>query len=170
MRKPFAVPFAAAGAAALVLSAAAPALAAVTFDPATGMGFSGKGDVQVPFGWDAKQMRANASGVSFSYVESTVKTQDCVDRYRGTIISRTEDVVKTTGVATAVTYDIRNNKQGDVNGFTLKGLGASSSVKSGGCAEGETPNGPAVEVSTTELLATHGTTSHAVWQDGTSAR
>lgn len=43
----------------------ASALAAVTFDASTGTGFVGKGDVQLAFGWNNKQLQANAAGVTF---------------------------------------------------------------------------------------------------------
>lgn len=41
------------------------ALAAVTFDPGTGTGFVGKGDVQDVFGWNNKQLQDNAESVQF---------------------------------------------------------------------------------------------------------
>src|SRR5918996_4693526 len=37
------------------------AFALVTFDPSTGTGFVGKGDVQTAFGWNNKQLQNNAS-------------------------------------------------------------------------------------------------------------
>ena len=52
----------AAAAATVFISAAA--LASVTFDPNTGTGFVGKGDIQVPMGWNNKQLQNNAGGVS----------------------------------------------------------------------------------------------------------
>jgi hypothetical protein len=48
--------------------------AAVTIDLLTGEGFVGKGDVQLAFNWNNKQLQDNADGVSFS-VESTVATE-----------------------------------------------------------------------------------------------
>ncbi len=41
------------------------AFAAVTFDPATGTGFVGKGDVQLIYGWNNKQLQDNAANVQF---------------------------------------------------------------------------------------------------------
>ena len=41
------------------------AYAAVTFDPTTGQGFVGKGDVQYTFDWNNAQLQANADDVGF---------------------------------------------------------------------------------------------------------
>lgn len=137
--------------------------AAVDFDPATGTGFSGKGDVQLAFGWNNKQLNTNASDVSFRYVESTVKVQDCVHRYRGTITRRVEDVETTRGVSSAIGYEVRNNKKGDITGFHLTGLGTSSSLSSGGCEVDEQPNGPAQETTVAELQAVHSGVAVGIW-------
>ena len=53
MRKVFSI-----GAA--LLFAVAIASASVTFNPATGTGFVGKGDVQLAYGWNNKQLQDNA--------------------------------------------------------------------------------------------------------------
>lgn len=52
-------------AALLVMALAIPAFAAVTFDPATGTGFVGKGDVQLVYGYNNKQLQDNAGKVQF---------------------------------------------------------------------------------------------------------
>lgn len=49
-------------------------LASVTFDPFTGKGFVGKGDVQIPFGWNNAQLQANALQVSFTYSATNTYT------------------------------------------------------------------------------------------------
>ena len=38
---------------------------AITFDPATGLGFVGKGDVQYTFGWNNAQLQSGAAGLMF---------------------------------------------------------------------------------------------------------
>ena len=58
-------------AALFAMALATTAQAAVTFDPETGTGFVGKGDVQVAFGWNNAQFQANATGLSFAYVATT---------------------------------------------------------------------------------------------------
>ncbi|MGZ5194736.1 MAG: hypothetical protein ACXWJM_05620 [Ramlibacter sp.] len=46
------------------------ALASVTFDPTTGIGWVGKGDIQVVYGWTNKQLQnaEKAHAISFQYV------------------------------------------------------------------------------------------------------
>jgi opacity protein-like surface antigen len=51
----------AAGIALATISTAA--VAAVTFDPATGTGFVGKGDIQLAFGWNNKAAQDNATAL-----------------------------------------------------------------------------------------------------------
>jgi hypothetical protein len=58
-------------------AAAATAFAAVTFDPVTGTGFVGKGDVQLAFGWNNKQLQNNATGVTFAYENVTKYSATC---------------------------------------------------------------------------------------------
>ena len=55
-----------AGTAVVALGSAGVASAAVTFDSDTGVGFVGKGDVQLAFGWNNTQLQKNAPGVAFS--------------------------------------------------------------------------------------------------------
>lgn len=55
---------------------AMPTFASVTFDPTTGAGFVGKGDVQTAFGWNNQALQANAADVTFSY--------NAVDTYSAT--------------------------------------------------------------------------------------
>lgn len=54
------------------IATSAAVMAAVTFDPETGNGFVGKGDVQTFEGWNNAQAQANAQYVEFrAYSEST---------------------------------------------------------------------------------------------------
>jgi hypothetical protein len=57
-------------AAAALLAMAGIASAAVTFDPQSGTGFVGKGDVQLVFGWNNKALQQNAEDVTFKSVTS----------------------------------------------------------------------------------------------------
>ncbi len=63
----------------LIAGVVAVGLASVTFDPATGAGFVGKGDVQLEYGWNNAQLQANAATVEFRYNSSTetVTTWTC---------------------------------------------------------------------------------------------
>ena len=116
-----AIPFAAAA----VFALSSPASASVTFDPATGTGFVGKGDVQLAFGWNNAVLQANAKGVAFSYQQS--ETYDAVCTWvtgEGTKGEKTHNVSHSTATAlnSEVAYDVRTHKQ--VDGFLLKGFGA----------------------------------------------
>ena len=64
-------------AAALSLAGSGVASAAVTFDPATGTGFVGKGDVQTAFGLNNKQMQEHHTHVQFVYEVSATYSQEC---------------------------------------------------------------------------------------------
>lgn len=112
--------------AAVVMTATA-AGAAVTFDPATGEGFVGKGDVQTAFGWNNKQLQDNASGVDFE--ATTVTEQESTwtcDRDAGPQAQERHNTTTTTtqGVVTKIHRD--NKKQ--ITGFILDGYEGSPVV------------------------------------------
>lgn len=155
----------AASAFAASLALAAPAIAAVTFDPATGSGFVGKGDVQLAFGWNNSQLQQQAGSVSFAAVSETAtevswvctntKNENTQERERTTTTS-------TSGVVSAVTRDSRKQ----VTGFNLTGYSGTVTETSStegnqlnSCPNGwvlSTPAGDPVVVSATSVLtATH---------------
>ncbi|MFF9621379.1 hypothetical protein [Streptomyces griseosporeus] len=118
-----------AGAVAAVVLATAPALAAVSYDPATGTGFVGKGDVQTAFGWNNKQLQTNASGVTFTYDATTHYSAVCEwVTGAGTRGQKTHDITlsRHTSVSSAVAYDARVQTQ--ITGFNLTGISASSTT------------------------------------------
>jgi opacity protein-like surface antigen len=103
-------------AATVALSATA-AFAAATFNPATGEGFVGKGDVQTAFNLNNKQLQEQAQNVSFSFVSVTEQTWVCTN----TNNENTQERARTTesqGLFEKVTRD--NKKQ--VTGFLLTGF------------------------------------------------
>ena len=105
------------------------AFAAVTFDPATGTGFVGKGEVQTAFGWNNAQLQQRASSVSFS-VESEAK-YDVLCEWTTGEGTRGEQhhevtVKKTTTVNSEVATDPRANPQNKVTGFNLLGYGTTT--------------------------------------------
>jgi hypothetical protein len=113
---------------ALALGATA-AFAAVTYDPDTGTGFVGKGDVQTAFGWNNSQLQANASTVTFSY--NATDTYDAVCTFttgEGTRGERTHNIdhTKSTVVNSTVASQLRKNNQLDITGFNLTGKGATT--------------------------------------------
>lgn len=113
-----------------LVAACATALAAVTFDPATGTGFVGNGDVQEAFGWNHHGLQGNAEGVTFSYEASMTYAAVCTwTTGEGTRGEKTHHVTHNTGmdVTSDVARSIRRNSQGHVTGFHLTGYGDSFS-------------------------------------------
>lgn len=148
------------------LALATPATAAVTFDPGTGTGFVGKGDVQLAFGWNNTQLQSRATGVSFAAVSETVtevswictntKNENTQERARTTTTS-------TSGIVSGVTRD--SKKQ--VSGFNLTGYSGTATENSStdgpptnSCPTNwvlTTPAGdPEVVSQSSTLTATHG--------------
>lgn len=159
MRKTF-LTAAAATAFAASLALAAPATAAVTFNPANGTGFVGKGDVQLAFGLNNSQLQTNADSVTFAAV-STIVTEVswvCTNTRNESIQERERTTTtSTSGIVSAVTRD--NKKQ--VTGFNLKGYAGvplESSTSEGNqlnsCPTNWvlTPAGDPVELSSTSTL------------------
>ena len=93
-----------------------------------GVGFVGKGDVQLKYGWNDQALQKNASGVSFSFnveeeykydctftieVGGKVKTQEPQTTRRG----------KTVKVDSSISYGARTNTNAKITGFNLNGFG-----------------------------------------------
>jgi hypothetical protein len=121
---------------AAMLVASTAAIAAVTFDPATGTGFVGKGDVQLAFGWNNKALQDNASSVSFSATTVSDQTWVC-DRDAG---PQTQERARTTTTQGVVSNIARDNKK-QITGFNLTGYSGTPSTSSEGPALGSCPTG-----------------------------
>lgn len=100
-------------------------MAAVTFDPATGRGFVGKGDVQLAFGWNNKALNDNAGHVRFTYSGTTTQETSwvCVNENNGNEQER--ERVTTTEVSGLVSHVARDNKR-QITGFILGGFDGTS--------------------------------------------
>lgn len=110
----------------ICLAVAGIAFASVDFNPATGTGFIGKGDVQDAFGWNDADLQANAAGVTFTYVSEQVY-EVTVEWLTGPEWKVTRHVItqtRTAGVNASVVYETRRNKQDKITGFDLLGLGS----------------------------------------------
>jgi hypothetical protein len=108
-----------------MLVAAGTVFAAATFDPVTGEGFVGKGDVQTAFNLNNKQLQQQAENVSFSFVTVTEQTWVCTNERN----EQTQERARTTetqGLFSSVTRD--NKKQ--VTGFLLTGFKPDSTTTS----------------------------------------
>ena len=111
------------------------AYAAVTFNPTTGEGFVGKGDVQEAFDWNNKQLQQNAPGVSFKFVSTTVTEREwtCTNAN-----NQNEQVrERTTTTTTTGLVDSIARERNQITGFNLEGF-------SGTPTESSTTEGPPV--------------------------
>jgi hypothetical protein len=91
------------------------AYAAVDFDPATGTGFVGKGDVQLIYGWNNKQLQENVDKVRFQAVTKFERTATwvCSDASKS---GEKEQVKNARGAVTAVAR-LKNQ----ITGWSLNG-------------------------------------------------
>ncbi len=106
--------------------------ALVTFDPATGTGFVGKGDVQLAFGWNNAVLQTNALALTFSLQSEATYAAMC-EWETGTPGEHGYHIHhvthhKSTSVNDTLTYDARTRNQ--VTGFFLTGFG--TTTESGG--------------------------------------
>ena len=113
------------------------AAAAVTFDAATGQGFVGKGDVQVPWGWNNATLQQEAENVDFfsKQVDETDYELTCEwDTGNKKKVHHVQTTKK--AVEDAIEYDVtkatRKNPKGAVTGFKLLGYGRTLSSQSSG--------------------------------------
>lgn len=114
-----------ASAAALALAATA-AFAAVTFDPATGTGFVGKGDVQLVFGWNNKALQDNADFIDFRLNSVTESSWQCSRPHPShegqEIVQNRSRTTTLAGLVTTVARENSRGKDGPVTGFYLNGF------------------------------------------------
>jgi hypothetical protein len=156
----------AAAAALAVVSTAA--FASVTFDSNTGLGFAGKGDVQIALGGlNNAQIQAQARSLAFSFNSVDAYDAECYWETvtgKGSVIVHDITVPKHQSVSADVAYDARSRNQ--VTGFNLKGLGNvvtdGSVPQVGGACPGNNP-GTVINVtqtgSTGGLYVSNGTTT-----------
>jgi hypothetical protein len=116
------------------LAIAGGAIGAVTFNPDTGTGFVGKGDVQLALGYNNAQLQANASSLQFT-VSSVEETTWTCDRDAG---PQTQERHRTTTIQGVLDSVARERNQ--VTGFILNGYG-SSQVGHDGPPLGSCPTG-----------------------------
>jgi hypothetical protein len=100
------------------VKAGSPALL-VTFDPATGTGFVGKGDVQLIYGWNNAQLQANAGSVNFraSTTEVTEVSWICTNANN----ENTQERARTTTTSTQGLVDDIARVKNQITGFNLRG-------------------------------------------------
>lgn len=132
---------------ALVVTGAGIALAIVTFDPASGTGFVGKGDVQEVFGWNNKALQDNANSVQFRVVtEEVTETTWTCDRDAG---PQTQERARTTTTETQGVVSSVARERNQITGFNLIGYEGTPTTTS-------TTEGPAVGSCPTNWTVTVG--------------
>jgi hypothetical protein len=158
-----------------VFVSAGAVFAAVTFDPGTGKGFVGKGDVQLAFNWNNKQLQTNAKDVTFTY--NATENYEVVCTFvtgEGTKGEKTHNVLreKSTIVDSTVAYDPRVKNQ--ITGFNLTGLGTTTGDPApmvGDACSGGSDGGTLTSVnlvsSSGGLYANYGGTSVLIWPPAT---
>ncbi len=95
------------------------AQAAVTFDPKTGKGFVGKGDVQTALNLNNKQIQQQASQIEFR-AESVVVTEvtwECTNTNKENVRER----ARTTTTSIQGIVDSETRERNQVTGFILEG-------------------------------------------------
>jgi hypothetical protein len=102
---------------AIVTSAAV--MAAVVFNPATGEGFVGKGDVQSAFGWNNARLQSNAGGVTFTFGAEVEQSVVCQHETGSQTLTR--HGTRSGSVDSQVQHHARTHQQ--IDGFLLTGYG-----------------------------------------------
>ena len=123
--------FLAAAAATAFVSTAA--WATVTFDPTTGTGFVGKGDVQLVYLWNNKQLQDNGSKVKFRANSLTVTevSWECTNLHNDNVQERSRTTTTSVeGIVSSIARDNSKGKDGSITGFHLNGYSGGSTVTS----------------------------------------
>jgi hypothetical protein len=147
------------------LAVSQPASAAVTFDPATGTGFVGKGDVQLALGLNNPQLQAQAGSLQFASVSTEVTEVSwvCTNDRNENIQER--ERTTTTSIEGVVSSVARERNQ--ITGFNLTGYSGTPTASSttegnplNSCPSGPwsatTPAGDPVVVSSSSVLTVNG--------------
>lgn len=157
-----------------LMSLAAPAMASVSFDPATGTGFVGKGDVQTIFSWSNKNLQDNASTVDFRVNSVTETSWTCTkvvvqgnDQVREIVQQRSTET-STMGLITSVARENSKGKDGAVTGFYLTGYEGSPLLATDGPAPGSCPADPSGFVYDDNAVTTVSGGGLQVTRDGTN--
>jgi hypothetical protein len=116
--------------------AAGAVFAAVTFDPATGTGFVGKGDVQTALGLNNAQLQAQAASLQFTAVSTSTTTWTCSKPHPSgdpnkEITNERSTETTTQGIVSSIAR-VKNQ----ITGFNLSGYSGTPTV---------TTDGPAVD-------------------------
>jgi hypothetical protein len=101
------------------LATSAAVMAAVTFNPVTGTGFVGKGDVQLVYGWSNKQLQDNADSVQFQATSEVVTEVSWTCTNSNNQNTQARERTTTTSIEGVVATVARERNQ--ITGFMLNG-------------------------------------------------
>jgi hypothetical protein len=139
---------------AVIVSAA---YAEVIFNPETGAGFVGKGDVQLVFGWNNKALQDNAENVQFQAMSGMVsETTWTCKRDAG---EQTQERTRTTTTSLQGVVSHTERVRNQITGFILAGYNGDpvTSEETDGPAIGSCPNfWSVIEGPDTEVLGSSG--------------
>lgn len=126
----------------VALTVTGSALAAVTFDPATGTGFVGKGDVQLIYGWNNKALQDNAGALQFRASSEVVTERSWVCTNTNNENTQERDRTTTTSTQGVVSSIARERNQ--ITGFNLTGYSGTPTESSSteGPPVNSCPSGP----------------------------
>jgi hypothetical protein len=99
--------------------AASTVFAAVTFNPATGTGFVGKGDVQLALGLNNAQLQAQADDLEFTSVSTVVKEVSWICTNSNN--DNTQERARTTTVSIEGVVSGVARSKNQISGFNLDG-------------------------------------------------
>ena len=149
------------------LTIAGAVFAAVTFDPATGTGFVGKGDVQLVFGWNNKALQDNAASVQFRANSTVVTERSWTCTNENNQNEQVRDRTTTTSIQGVVSSVARERNQ--ITGFNLTGYSGDPTMTSetkgpplNSCPSGQggwtltTPAGDPEVISSSTVLKVNG--------------
>jgi hypothetical protein len=134
------LPFLAAAAA--LVATASVAYAIVTFDPITGAGFVGKGDVQLVYGWNNQALQANEGSVMFraTSVSTTEWTCSRINPAGKEVVVNRNQTATSQGLVSSTARRNSSGINGPVTGFNLNGYdGGEPTIVEDGHALGSCP-------------------------------
>jgi len=105
------------------------AYASVTFDPNTGEGFVGKGEVQEAFGWNNRALQENADGVNFRVSSDLVEERSWTCTNSRNENEQVRDRRRTTTIQGTFTSVARERNQ--ITGFILTGYEGDPQINEG---------------------------------------
>ena len=123
------------------LSLVPAANAAVSFNPQTGQGFVGKGDVQTALGWNNAQLQSGAASLQFTATSTVVTEREWTCTNSNNQNEQVRERTTTTTISGVVSQVARERNQ--ITGFNLIGYGSTSeSSTSDGPPLNSCPSGP----------------------------